>query len=200
MFDVKRSDVKDPSILETRPPIVSGTGLYGHTVSLQSLAKKGAVLLGTLHHVDGDVAYFKNNVKMHVAAGDQSSKGLKQQIDLFIEEHNLPYPAAEYDEADIPDEEGKCISGITELDFNKENITCVIWATGYGGNFDYLKIPVLDEGGKPIHEDGIAPVRGVYFIGFVWLRTRKSGIIYGIQDDALFIADQVEKKRSAIMQ
>jgi putative flavoprotein involved in K+ transport len=31
-------------------------------------------------------------------------------------------------------------------------------------------------------------VRGLYFVGFPWLNSRKSGIIYGIGEDAGYIA------------
>ena len=36
-------------------------------------------------------------------------------------------------------------------------------------------------------------VQGLYFIGFPWLNSRKSGVIYGIQEDANYIAEEVTK-------
>ena len=52
-------------------------------------------------------------------------------------------------------------------------------------------MPVLDEHGAPIHEHGVAKVPGIFFVGFPWLWTRKSGIILGVDEDAAFIADRV---------
>jgi putative flavoprotein involved in K+ transport len=45
----------------------------------------------------------------------------------------------------------------------------------------------------PIHQQGISPVPGLYFIGFPWLRSRKSGIIYGIEEDAHYITSAIKK-------
>ena len=50
---------------------------------------------------------------------------------------------------------------------------------------------MLDEHGGPIHEHGVAKVPGIFFVGFPWLWTRKSGIILGVDEDAAFIADRV---------
>jgi putative flavoprotein involved in K+ transport len=55
-------------------------------------------------------------------------------------------------------------------------------------------LPVLDAEGKPVHQRGISPVRDLYFIGFPWLSSRKSGIIYGIDEDARFIADAITEQ------
>jgi putative flavoprotein involved in K+ transport len=45
-----------------------------------------------------------------------------------------------------------------------------------------------------MHQRGISPVPGLYFIGFPWLISRKSGIIYGIEEDAQHIADAIAKQ------
>jgi putative flavoprotein involved in K+ transport len=55
-------------------------------------------------------------------------------------------------------------------------------------------LPVLNAEGKPIYQRGVSPVRGLYFIGFPWLNSRKSGIIYGIEEDAGYIADAISEQ------
>ena len=191
MFDIRTSDVKDPSVFTNRPPQVSGTGQYGHTVSLQSLAKKGVVILGTLDKIENNFASFLPNAGKHVQAGDQASAQCKHVIDQYISKNKLNIPLPDLDEADLPDPENQCVSNLLSIDLIKENITSIIWCTGFGGNFSFLEIPVLNEAGSPVHQDGIAAVPGVYFIGFPWLRTRKSGIICGIEADAKFIVDHI---------
>jgi len=57
-----------------------------------------------------------------------------------------------------------------------------------------LHLPVFDRDGEPIHQQGISPVRGLYFIGFPWLNSRKSGIVYGIGQDAETIARAIAKQ------
>jgi putative flavoprotein involved in K+ transport len=45
----------------------------------------------------------------------------------------------------------------------------------------------------PAHESGVAPVPGVYFVGFPWLRSRKSGIILGMDADARFVSEHLTR-------
>ena len=75
----------------------------------------------------------------------------------------------------------------------KENgISSIVWTTGFGADFSWIKIPVLDDKGNPEHVNGITKAKGVYFLGFPWLRKRKSGIICGICEDAEFIAEEIK--------
>jgi putative flavoprotein involved in K+ transport len=50
---------------------------------------------------------------------------------------------------------------------------------------------VLDDQGSPVQKHGVSRVPGIYFVGFPWLWTRKSGIILGVDEDAGFIADHL---------
>jgi hypothetical protein len=34
-------------------------------------------------------------------------------------------------------------------------------------------------------------INGLYFLGFPWLRKRKSGIVFGIEEDAKFISEKI---------
>lgn len=33
-----------------------------------------------------------------------------------------------------------------------------------------------------------------YFLGFPWLHTRKSGILYGVEEDAAYLAEVIENR------
>jgi putative flavoprotein involved in K+ transport len=80
------------------------------------------------------------------------------------------------------------------LDLREAGVGAIIWATGFTADFGWIHLPVLDAEGKPIHQRGISPVRGLYFIGFPWLNSRKSGIIYGIAEDARYIAGAIAEQ------
>jgi putative flavoprotein involved in K+ transport len=67
----------------------------------------------------------------------------------------------------------------------------VIWTSGFRGNFNYLKLPVFDDIGNLIHNEGSSEIEGLYFLGLPWMRKRKSGIILGIAEDAEFIANKI---------
>jgi putative flavoprotein involved in K+ transport len=74
----------------------------------------------------------------------------------------------------------------------------VIWATGFTGDFSWIHLPIFDDQNKLIHERGVAPERGLYFVGFPWLNSRKSGIIYGVNEDANFIANAIREQLASL--
>ena len=45
------------------------------------------------------------------------------------------------------------------FDLETEGIQTVIWATGFGRNYAWLKVPVLDAAGEIVHEGGVTPSR-----------------------------------------
>lgn len=190
-FDVRTSDVADKQTLLMKQPQVSNTGLRGHTLSLQGLARNGAVILGKMEGWSEDAGFFSPNAAENIRFADDSSKKLKLMIDGYIQRSMIPAPPAEIDPDDEPDEAGIYASSITSLNLKKNKISSVIWATGFKGDFSYLKIPVLENTGDPKHNDGISDINGVFFLGNPWLRKRKSGIIPGIEEDAGFISERI---------
>jgi putative flavoprotein involved in K+ transport len=70
-------------------------------------------------------------------------------------------------------------------------ITNVIWATSYAFDFSLVKLPVLDQDGFPIQTGGITAYPGLYFVGLPWLPTAKSGLLYGVGDNASSIAGNI---------
>jgi putative flavoprotein involved in K+ transport len=52
-------------------------------------------------------------------------------------------------------------------------------------------LPAFDDKGKLILKDGIPEFPGIYFLGYPWLKTRKSPILFGIIEDAKFVVDNL---------
>ena len=190
-FDLRTIDVTDPQILLMKQPQTSSAGLRGHTSSLQALARNGAVILGKMENADAVTIFLQPNASAHVKFADEFSMKVKSMINEYIKKSEQYAPPPEKDYADEPDENAVCATVATSLDLKENNITSIIWTTGFTGDFSYLKLPVLDDNGKLKHVDGISDIEGLYFLGFPWLRKRKSGIILGIKEDAEFIADQL---------
>lgn len=188
-FEARTEDVTDPHERRMRTPLLSGIGPQGHTLSLQWLARKGATLLGTMENIAGDTAFFQPNAGMHVRFADEFSDRVKGLLDGFIAGTGLPAPLPDVDEADLPNTHD--ITEIPSLHLPEWGITSVVWTTGFRGQFGYLKLPVLDDAGNPVHQNGRSDVAGLYFLGLHWLRNRKSGLLAGISEDAEFIAGQV---------
>jgi putative flavoprotein involved in K+ transport len=85
-----------------------------------------------------------------------------------------------------------------EIHLDTAGVRAVVWATGFGGDLGYLHLPVFDEHAAPVHDHGVARVPGIYFVGFPWLATRKSGIIFGVDEDTAFIADRVAERLAKV--
>jgi putative flavoprotein involved in K+ transport len=190
-FDVTFDSLEDKSMSRIAQPQVSGVGRYGHTVSLQYLAQQGAVILGRLIDIEDNTLILSDEAVAHIQFADNFSQMIKEGVDKYITQAGITPLPQEDDPADVPDPQAKCASRLLSLNLQDENVGSVIWATGFKGSFSWLNLPVLDSEGKPIHKRGISPVNGLYFIGFPWLNSRKSGIIYGIEDDAYYIANTI---------
>ncbi|CAG7613948.1 putative oxidoreductase CzcO [Paenibacillus solanacearum] len=66
----------------------------------------------------------------------------------------------------------------------------VVWATGFRPDYPWLDVPgALDAEGGPLHEKGISPVAGLYYVGLPWLRSRNSALLGGVGADARHVVD-----------
>lgn len=77
------------------------------------------------------------------------------------------------------------------IDLLDENIAIVVWATGFSYDFSWIDFPVRDETGYPVTDRGAASVPGLYFMGLDWMVKRKSGLLYGVADDARHVAAHI---------
>ena len=199
-YDIRAGEITDAQMLEARNPQVAGTGSGRDTVSLQSLAKNGAVILGKMNNADESNAFFEPNAATNVKFADEFSLNLKKRIDDYIFENQLVAPAPHYDENDVPDTDATCASSITSLNWKENNISSIIWSTGFNADHNYIRLPVFDDKGKLLHHDGVSVIPGLYFLGYPWMRSRKSTILFGILEDAAFIADRLynDRKKNAV--
>jgi putative flavoprotein involved in K+ transport len=76
------------------------------------------------------------------------------------------------------------------LDFARENVASVVWATGYAPDHAFLDMAVFDAKGRIRHDGGVvAP--GLYVMGLPFLRRRRSIHIDGAGPDARDLADHL---------
>jgi putative flavoprotein involved in K+ transport len=80
---------------------------------------------------------------------------------------------------------------ISDFDLSAAGIASIIWATGFRYDFDWVKLPLFDKTGEPIHRRGVTACPGVYFLGLKWLHKLKSAFlsIAGPAEDAAYIAE-----------
>ncbi len=190
-FDQRPTDLPDPAMTRTPQPQISGVGRRGHTVSLPDLAARGVALVGRLVAADEQGLQFDQSVGECVRFADAGAAQIRELVDEYIAARGIVAPPAEHDPADDDCLDPDALQGPTRV--GAEAVGTVIWSTGFDGDFSWLRLPVLDGGGHPIHQDGVSPVPGVFFVGLPWLRTRRSGIIPGVDADGAWIAQNVAK-------
>ena len=193
-FDVTPDRLPDPRIQFAKQPSISGVGRFGHTVSLQFLADRGAVLLGRPTAVDGDRLLLDDTVGANIAFGDARSAEFNAELEKASRASGTEPGPLEPDPADVPHPDPMSVRSPRELDLGRAGIGSVVWATGFGGDLGYLRLPVFDAGGAPVHQRGVTMVPGIYFLGIPWQASRKSGIILGADEDGAFIADRVAER------
>lgn len=193
-LDVTYASLEDKSVSRAAQPQVSGLGRHGHSVSLQQLARQGVVILGRLLDVEAGTLLLSDEAAAHVRFADEFSQKLRNAIDAYLAQAGITPPPLGADPADVPDPQAECVSPLRQLNLRTAGVSTIIWATGFAADFSWIHLPVLDTEGQPIQQKGISPLRGLYFVGFPWLNSRKSGIIYGIEEDARYIADVIAQQ------
>jgi putative flavoprotein involved in K+ transport len=171
------------------------TGAYGgHTIDFRRFAADGIVLTGRILSARDGVLEIAPGLAEHLANGDLYYKTLLDMMDAHVAQHGLDLPgdpAARTVLADPP-----CVTApLQRLDLGKEGVHAVIWATGYGVDFSWIDLPVLDSSGEPIHRNGVAEVPGLYFLGLPWLSRMSSAFLSGVGDDAAVLADHIAARR-----
>ena len=193
-WDVAVEELPDPAMEFAAQPQVSGVGRFGSTLSLQSMAREGVHLMGRLRDVEDGVLKTDGSLAEHIAFADERSAEFTRMIEDWISSNGVSAGPIEDDPNDEPAGPEVAESGIKELDLTEAGVGSVIWCTGFTADFDWIHAGVTDENGRPMHKRGISPVPGIYFLGFPWLHSRKSGIIHGIDDDARSIAGAISAR------
>lgn len=168
-------------------PIISGKD-GGHTLNLHQFARDGVTLVGRIQEVRNDTIFLAQDMKANLARADQFEADFLKKIDEFIVQHGIDAP-----EETLPVlTDGFEAPELAELDVKDANIMTVIWATGYTFDFTLVQLPVFDSDGYPIQNRGVTDYPGLYFVGLPWLHNAKSGLLFGLAEDAENIAAAIE--------
>lgn len=164
----------------------------GSTVSLYDFHNRGVKLLGRLERVDGSVATFRDDLADNLNYADQFAASFMEKVDAYISEAGLSAPAPTEKELwGGPEIVGDKVKTPSTLDLNAARISTVIWATGFTFDFGWIDGLETDEFGYPVTDHGKTTLPGLYFCGLNWMTKRKSGILYGVEEDARAVADHI---------
>jgi len=140
------------------------------------------------------ILFFDDNLKENITQGDKNYLSVLDKADDYVSRNNLHLP--EEPEARIIETDPECVTNpILELNLNKTNTRSIIWATGYSQDFSWLKVDTFDASGNPHHNKGVSAENGIYFIGLPWLSMRGSSFIWGVWQDAKYLAEHIAEKK-----
>lgn len=162
----------------------------GRTLNLHQFARDGVILLGRMTGVRGGKAILAPDLMENLAKADEFAADTKKTVDEYIQKVGLDAPE-EPPSTEPEPQDGYHTEVITQLDLKSADIQSVIWATGYTFDFKWIQLPVLDEDGYPVQQRGVTGFRGLYFLGLPWLHTVKSGLLWGVGEDAAHIAADI---------
>jgi putative flavoprotein involved in K+ transport len=188
-YDRTVDQLPSPRAKFASKPMISGTN-GGHTLNLHQFARDGVTLLGRIEGVKDGRAILAKDLKENLARADKFERDFVKSVDEFIAKNGLDAPQEVL--RNLEDRYG--IDEVSELSLKGANINTVIWATGYSFNFSMVQLPVLDGDGYPIQKRGITNYPGLYFVGLPWLHSAKSGLLFGVAQDAAHIATVIDRE------
>lgn len=182
-----------PGVEHTTIAVSGANG--GHTIDFRRFAAEGMTLLGrTENFADGKLT-FAPDLAGNIAKGDANYLSLLGEADAYVTRNGLDLPEEPSARDFLPEPE--CVKHpLLELDLKEAGISTIIWATGFGVDYSWLKVEALDENGRPHHQRGVSSEPGVYFLGLPWQTRRGSSFIWGVWHDAKYVADHIAKQRS----
>ena len=164
----------------------------GRAIGLHTLRREGVEPLARLTAVDGEKMQFADDLRRNVESADRFSRSFRENVDALIRKNGVDAPLPTAVELDAePPRDGWSVPQRTSIDLLEENVATIVWATGFTFDFSWIDFPVLDEMGYPVTDRGATSVPGLYFIGLNWMVKRKSGLLYGVGEDARHVADHI---------
>jgi putative flavoprotein involved in K+ transport len=164
----------------------------GHTINLHRFARDGIHLVGRVTGADGRRLRIDPDLHERLRGADQFAAQIKGGIDKFIAATGSDAPPA--DAANSDDHVGLEGFGVplTEaLDLERNGITTVIWAAGFLPDWSWIRLPIFDRQGQPIHDAGVTTQTGLAFVGLRYQRWLKSDLLYGVGDDAEHVVERL---------
>lgn len=161
----------------------------GRDIDLRAFALQGMGLHGRLVNVDADRLVFAGDLAENLDAADGVSEGIKDAIDTWLQRQGISAPQEpRYVPPWHPEPGG------SELEARA--LGAVVWCTGFRPDYRWVRVPVFDGRGYPVHERGVTAAQGLYVLGLPWLHTWGSGRFSGVARDALHLGGQIALQAS----
>jgi putative flavoprotein involved in K+ transport len=179
-------DAKTPDPSAEHVTIAVSGAHGGHTVDFRELAARGMTLLGRTEGYAEGTLMIAPDLAKNIAAGDADYLSVLDAADAYIVRQGL--------DRTIGPDPGCMRDPILQLNLGQAGVTSIVWATGYAQDFSWVKADAFDANHRPLHQNGVSNVPGLYFLGLPWLSRRASPFIWGVWHDARYLADQIKAR------
>ena len=186
MFDTDVEQLKSPQDKFAPHPQISGKN-GGETLNLHQFARDRVVLLGRVRDARNGHLVIAPDLKETLAKVDQFETNALKMIDDYVVRTGLNAPTETLPQLS----DGYAQKIITDFDLKDAGISTILWAIGYDFDFSLVRLPVVDTDGYPLQKRGVTEYEGLYFLGMPWLHSRRSGILFGVGDDAAYLAAHI---------
>ncbi len=95
----------------------------------------------------------------------------------------------------VPRTDGVALSKPRLEDGRILDVEVVVWATGFGPDFDWIELPIFSKDGYPVHHRGVSEGEaGLYFLALPFQHTLTSALIGGVGADARYVAEHLRSR------
>ena len=137
--------------------------------------------------VNSERAGFADDLPHNIEAGDGFSRMFRENVDAHIERNGIGAPPPTAGGLDgEPRLSDPPLSRLPSIDLAAENVTIIVWATGFRVDLSRIDVPVCNDMGCPVTDCGATSVPGLN-----WMVTRTSGLLHGVGNDAGRVASHM---------
>ena len=138
-------------------PVISGA-YGGRTIDFRNFAADGMTLLGRIEAAQDGVLEIAPDLADSMADADLVYTTFLDMVDAYVKRRRLELPE-EPEARAIFANPPSVTAPLTRLDLAAEGISAVIWATGYGVDFGWIDLPVIDARASPCIATAYPPCR-----------------------------------------
>ena len=154
----------------------------GRDIDLRAFALQGMALYGRLDDVRDGRMVFEPNLKANLDEADRVYNGINALIDRHIAGKANRRAAGRRLSAGL--DAARRARGPRS---RRSGVGAIVWATGFTPDWSYVRLPIFDGSGYPVHRRGVTSVPGVFVIGLPWLWTWGSGRFLSVGRDAEYV-------------
>lgn len=157
----------------------------GRDTNLRQFAADGIRVVGHVDGVDGERVRFAPDLAANLQFADTFfDERLRKPLDAVIEMSGIDAPPDDRATVDFEPPE------VPELDLAAENVSSIVWTTGFRLDFGWIDLPIFDEFGAPRHVRRVTEVPGLTFLGLPWQLNQGSATFFGVANDARYLAER----------